>query len=106
MWRMTDADAIAAADLSARHKIRERVDEQAFDRTFERPRPIANVRALRDQEVLGALFHGQKESIVPRRGIDPILDEIQFDVDDSAQLRRAKRPENDDVVQPELRRIV
>src|ERR1039457_1289968 len=47
--RMADTDALATADLSARHEIRQRVAEQAFDRTFERPRPVANVRALRDR---------------------------------------------------------
>jgi hypothetical protein len=98
--RMADANVIAAADLSACHKVRERVDEQAFDRTFKWPRPVAHVRALRNQELSRALRNGEKESILPRRGMDPQLHDFQFDIDDSVQLQRAKRPENDDVVQP------
>ena len=35
-----------------------------------------------------------------RGGMDPLPDDIQLDIDDSAQFRCAKRSEHDDVIEP------
>src|SRR5208283_3644661 len=64
---VADANGIAAADLSACHEIRERVHQQAFDSTFERPRPVTDIGALRKQELFRARRHVYGEWIALRR---------------------------------------
>jgi hypothetical protein len=86
---MAYADVVAGADLPACHEIRQRVHKQTFDRTLQWPCPVPDVGPFQKQELFRARHHVYVEWVAQRGCADPLLDDLQFEVDDSAQFRRA-----------------
>ena len=101
-----DIDAIAAAHLIGGDQIRHGLHQQALDGALQMPGAVLQVGAFVQQEILGFVGGLEHERFLGRGVEDPLLDHVQFDVQDLSQFVRAERPEGDDLVQPvdELRR--
>ena len=69
-----------------------------FDGAFQMTCAVLQVRTFAEQELLGVRRTSENELFVGLRRHDPVLDVVQFDIQDLAEMVLAKRLENDNLI--------
>src|SRR5438552_14116525 len=89
-------DVVARLNVAAEQFLRQRVFEITFHGTTHRPRSILRIVSFLDEEFLRALLQDEVDFL----GFDAGEYLVYFQLDNSQQLRLAKRMEHDDFIQP------